>query len=119
MNAVLEQLVALPILVPLLAGAAMLLTVEARRAVLTYSIARYDRPGQPFHSLLQFLSMGVNGAFLTGDLFNLFVFVEILLAASYGLALRGVGATRVRLGLHYLVVNITASLLFLVGFAMI
>jgi multicomponent K+:H+ antiporter subunit D len=88
-------------------------------AVLTYSIARYDRPGQPFHSLLQFLSMGVNGAFLTGDLFNLFVFVEILLAASYGLALRGVGATRVGMGLHYLVVNIMASLLFLVGVAMI
>jgi len=88
-------------------------------AVLTYSIARWDRPGQPFHSLLQFLSMGVNGAFLTGDLFDLFVFVEILLAASYGLALRGVGATRVGMGLHYLVVNIISSMLFLVGVAMI
>jgi multicomponent K+:H+ antiporter subunit D len=88
-------------------------------AVLVYSIARWDRPGQPFHSLLQFLSMGVNGAFLTGDLFNLFVFVEILLAASYGLALRGVGPTRVGMGLHYLVVNIMASLLFLIGVAMI
>ena len=88
-------------------------------AVLTYSVARWDRPGQPFHSLLQFLMMGVNGAFLTGDLFNLFVFVEILLAASYGLELRGVGATRVGMGLHYLVVNILASVLFLVGVAMI
>jgi len=42
-----------------------------------------------------------------------------LLAASYGLALRGVGATRVGMGLHYLVVNIMASLLFLIGVAMI
>jgi len=100
---------------------AVMLTLQAvlGLAVLTYSIARWDRPGQPFHSLLQFLSMGVNGAFLTGDLFNLFVFVEILLAASYGLALRGVGATRVGMGLHYLVVNIMSSLLFLVGVAMI
>ena len=71
---------------------------RARARVLVYSVARWDRPGQPFHSLLQFLMMGLNGAFLTGDLFNLFVFVEILLAASYGLMLRGAGATRVAHG---------------------
>ena len=63
--------------------------------------------------------MGLNGAFLTGDLFNLFVFFEVLLAASYGLALRGVGTTRVRAGLHYIVVNLAASLLFLIGVALI
>jgi multicomponent K+:H+ antiporter subunit D len=100
---------------------AVMLALEAvlALAVLLYSVARWDRPGQPFHSLLQFLMMGLNGAFLTGDLFNLFVFVEILLAASYGLVLRGVGATRVGMGLHYLVVNIVASALFLIGVAMI
>ncbi len=100
---------------------AVMLTLEATLAlaVLAYSVARWDKPGQPFHSLMQFLMMGLNGAFLTGDLFNLFVFVEILLAASYGLMLRGVGATRVGMGLHYLVVNIVASVLFLVGVAMI
>lgn len=100
---------------------AVMLALEAVLgfAVLLYSVARWDRPGQPFHSLLQFLMMGLNGAFLTGDLFNLFVFVEILLAASYGLVLRGVGSVRVGMGLHYLVVNIVASLLFLIGVAMI
>ncbi len=100
---------------------AVMLTLEAvlSLAVLSYSVARWDRPGQPFHSLLQVLMMGLNGAFLTGDLFNLFVFVEILLAASYGLMLRQAGATRVGMGLHYLVVNILASVLFLVGVAMI
>ena len=100
---------------------AVMVTLSAVLAftVLVYSAARWDRPGQPFHSLLQFLMMGLNGAFLTGDLFNLFVFVEVLLAASYGLALRGVGTTRVRAGLHYIVVNLAASLLFLIGVALI
>ena len=59
--------------------------------------------------------MGVNGAFLTGDIFNLFVFFEVFLAASYGLALHGAGAARVRASLHYISVNLTASLLFLIG----
>jgi multicomponent K+:H+ antiporter subunit D len=61
----------------------------------------------------------VNGAFLTGDLFNLFVFFEVMLAASYGLALHGSGTARVRAGLHYLVVNLLASLLFLVGVSVV
>jgi multicomponent K+:H+ antiporter subunit D len=88
-------------------------------AALTYSVARWDRPGQAFHSLFQFLMMGVNGAFLTGDLFNLFVFFEILLGASYGLTLRGLGTRRVRRGLSYIVVNLASSFLFLLGVALI
>jgi len=88
-------------------------------ATLVYSIAYWDRPAQPFHSLYQLLMMGLNGAFLTGDLFNLFVFFEVLLAASYGLALRGVGALRVRNALHYIAVNLVASVLFLLGIAVI
>ena len=63
-----------------------------------------------FHSLFQFLLMGLNGAFLTGDLFNLFVFFEVLLASSYGLLLHGSGPARVKAGLHYIVVNLIASL---------
>jgi multicomponent K+:H+ antiporter subunit D len=100
---------------------AVMLTLGAivALATLVYSVARWDRPGQPFHSLFQFLTMGLNGAFLTGDLFNLFVFFEILLAASYGLLLRGGGATRVKLSLHYIAVNLTASFLFLIGVALI
>jgi multicomponent K+:H+ antiporter subunit D len=100
---------------------AVMLTLGAIVALATivYSVARWDRPGQPFHSLFQFLTMGLNGAFLTGDLFNLFVFFEILLASSYGLLLRGGGALRVKLSLHYIAVNLVASFLFLIGVALI
>lgn len=99
---------------------AMMLTLAAvvGLAALIHSLA-LARPGQPFHSLLQFLMMGLNGAFLTGDLFTLFVFFEVLLAASYGLALRGAGAPRVRAALHYIAVNLVASFLFLLGVALI
>lgn len=82
---------------------------------LLYSLARWHRAAPRFHALLQFLLMGVNGAFLTGDLFNLFVFFEVLLAASFGLALHGSGIERVRANLHYVAVNLAASLLFLIG----
>jgi multicomponent K+:H+ antiporter subunit D len=100
---------------------AVMLTLGAivSLSTLVYSIARWDLPGQPFHSLFQFMAMGLNGAFLTGDLFNLFVFFEILLAASYGLLLRGAGGARVKHGLHYIAVNLAASLLFLIGVALI
>ncbi len=88
-------------------------------AALTFSLARWDRVGPHFHSLFQFLLMGLNGAFLTGDLFNLFVFFEVLLAASYGLVLHGTGVLRVRAGLHYIAINLAASLLFLIGVALL
>lgn len=84
-----------------------------------YSTSRWDRAGVHFHPLLQLQLMGLNGAFLTGDLFNLFVFFEVMLAASYGLLLHGSGRLRVQAGLHYLAINLAASSLFLVGAALL
>ncbi|MDH2326251.1 monovalent cation/H+ antiporter subunit D [Cereibacter sp. SYSU M97828] len=86
---------------------------------LIYASAAWQGRGQHFHSLFMFMMMGVNGAFLTGDLFNLFVFFEIMLAASYGLMLHGSGAARVRSGMHYIAINLMASLFFLIGVATI
>ena len=102
-----------------LAALMLLLTSLLASAAVVFSLARWHRVGVLFHPLFQFLLMGVNGAFLTGDLFNLFVFFEILLAASYGLALHGSGSARVMAGLHYIVVNLAASLLFLIGVSLI
>ncbi len=102
-----------------LSAVLVLLAAVLGVASLAFSLARWQRAGPRFHSLVQFLLMGVNGAFLTGDLFNLFVFFEVFLAASYGLALHGSGGVRVRAGLHYITVNLAASLLFLVGVALI
>lgn len=82
--------------------------------VLVYAIATgWDRLGRHFHALFQFQLMGLSGAFLTGDLFNLFVFFEVLLIASYGLLIHSGGAFRLRVGVQYVVYNLLGSTLFL------
>ena len=88
-------------------------------ATVLFSAARWHRAGVHFHPLFQFQLMGLAGAFLTADLFNLFVFFEILLAASYGLLLHGSGRPRVAAGLHYIAINLAASSLFLIGVSML
>lgn len=97
----------------------LVLTAVLGAATWVYSTARWDRSGVHFHPLFQFQLMGLNGAFLTGDLFNLFVFFEVLLAASYGLMLHGSGKARVAAGMHYIVVNLVASFLLLISIALI
>ncbi|BAV66163.1 monovalent cation/H+ antiporter subunit D [Sphingobium cloacae] len=97
----------------------LLLTNVLGFTSLFYALARWDRSGPRFHALFLLLLMGVNGAFLTGDIFNLFVFFEVLLAASYGLILHGSGTERTSASLHYITINIAASLLFLIGVALI
>jgi len=100
---------------------AMMLVLSSVLAIpaLAFSVGRWQKAGPHFHTLFLFLLMGLNGAFLTGDLFNLFVFFEVMLAASYGLALHGSGTQRVRAGMHYIAINLAASLLFLIGVALI
>ena len=100
---------------------ALMLTLSAviATAALVFSYRRWSRSGVHFHSLFQFLLAGINGAFITGDLFNLFVFFEIMLAASYGLLLLGLQPNRVRASMQYVVVNLLASSFFLIGVALI
>src|SRR5690606_25525037 len=82
-----------------LAALMLLVTAVLAGAAVLYAVRGDDLLGPNFHALFQFQLMGINGAFLTGDLFNLFVFFEILLIASYVLLLHGTGSARVRSGL--------------------
>lgn len=97
----------------------LLLTSILALAALVFSLAKWHAVGAHFHSLFQLLLAGVNGALLTGDLFNLFVFFEVMLAASYGLLLHGTGTLRVKSGLHYIAVNLVAALFFLIGVSLV
>ena len=97
-----------------LAAIMLLLTGILALAGQLYAIGSgWDRKGSHFHALWMFQLMGVNGAFLTGDAFNLFVFFEILLIASYGLMIHGGGAMRLRAGVQYISYNLVGSALFL------
>ena len=78
-----------------------------------------DRRGRYFHPFFQMQIAGLNGAFLTGDLFNLFVFFEVLLIASYGLLVHGGGPARARAGMHYVVLNLVGSIIFLIALGLL
>lgn len=92
----------------------VLLTAVLALPVVLYAIGSgWDERGRHFHPLFQFQLMGVCGAFLTGDAFNLFVFFEVLLIASYGLMTHGGGAVRLKAGVQYVTYNLLGSTLFL------
>ncbi|MCX7692143.1 MAG: monovalent cation/H+ antiporter subunit D [Tepidimonas taiwanensis] len=102
-----------------LAALMVLLTHWVALPVLWYACGGWDTRGRHFHAIFHFQLMGLGGAFVTGDLFNLFVFFEVLLIASYVLLLHGQGRERLRMGVHYVVLNLTASALFLIGLAIV
>ena len=96
-----------------LAAVMVLITALLAANVALVTVRGADHAGRYFQVLFQLQLFGLNGAFLTGDLFNLFVFFEVLLIASYGLLLHGGGRDRTRAGLHYVVLNLIGSTLFL------
>ncbi len=96
---------------------AILLTLTAlvSLAVLPFAIATIDlhRERMAFYPLFLVLVMGVNGAFLTGDFFNLYVFFEVLLMASFVLLTIGGQPAQTHSGIRYVVLNLLGSLVFL------
>lgn len=101
--------------------AALMLVLTAVLALFChlYAIGGADEGNRQFHALFLFQLMGLNIAFLTGDLFNLFVAFEVLLIASYGLLMHGGGTVRTVPGLHYVVLNLVGSAVFLISVGMI
>ncbi|MBJ7539274.1 monovalent cation/H+ antiporter subunit D [Marinomonas transparens] len=93
----------------------VLLTSFLAFSVMLYAIAGKDKGGAYFHPLFMFQIMGINGAFLTGDIFNLFVFFEILLIASYALLIHAGGKQKTQAAMHYVILNLIGSSLFLFG----
>lgn len=100
---------------------ALLVTVTAVLvlASLAFAFATGDDARRMFTALVMFLSAGVYGAYLTGDLFNLFVFIEVMLAPSYVLVVLSGARRRVAAGGVYLTVSLLASTIFLVGVGLI
>ena len=88
-------------------------------AVLVFAIGqpRCDLDQPVFHPVYLVMAAGVSLSFLTGDLFNLFVAYEITLAASYVLLTLGGRREQVRSGMTYIIINVVASTLFVVGIA--
>ena len=107
--------------------AALMLTISSAvtLCVLVYSLAQGFADGEEstplaiFHPTYLVLSAGVANAFLSGDLFNLYVGFEILLAASYVLLTLGGTPERIRAGTIYVVVSLVSSMIFLLAIALV
>ncbi|MCW2616233.1 MAG: NADH/Ubiquinone/plastoquinone [Frankiales bacterium] len=105
---------------------ALLLLVSATvlLAVLLYAIGQGVADGRRsplavFHPCYLVLAAGISMAFLTGDLFNLFVAFEVMLVASYVLITLDGGAAQVRAGMTYVVVSLLASVLFVTAIGLV
>ncbi|WP_108259685.1 Na+/H+ antiporter subunit D [Mangrovicoccus ximenensis] len=101
----------------LLSAVMVLITAVIALAVSVYALsdidARLERLG--YHALFNMLIAGVCGAFVTGDLFNLYVWFEVMLIASFGLLVLGGGRAQIDGGVKYMTLNLVSTALFLTG----
>jgi multicomponent Na+:H+ antiporter subunit D len=90
-------------------------------AVMVYAIGQADEEHNhdSFHPLYLVLAAGVSASFITGDLFNLFVAFEMMLAASYVLITLGGRREQVRSGMSYVVISLVASTFFITVLALL
>ncbi len=102
-----------------LAALGVMVTSILAAAALLYASAGFDQKGRHFHAIFQLQLVGINGAFLTGDVFNLFVFFEVMLLASYILLAHGGGLNKSRAGFAYATLNLAGSAVFLIALGLV
>lgn len=100
----------------MLSGAMVVITGLIAVAVGVYGLVdgAQERENAFYHPLYQGLLLGVTGAFLTGDLFNLYVWFEVMLIASFGLLASGGHRAQLDAGVKYVALNLVVTTLFLV-----
>ena len=105
----------------LLSAVMVLITAITGLAVAVYALADIDhrREVLGYHALFQILLAGVCGAFLTGDIFNLYVWFEVMLIASFGLLVLGGDKTQLDGGIKYVTLNLVSTVMFLSGIALL
>lgn len=109
------------IVIDRLSAAMVAITGVIGLATVVYGRVRDDDPaaGRDFHLFVQGLLVGVCGAFVTADLFNLYVWFEVLLMGSFALIVLGGGRRRLAGTINYVVLNLVATLLFLLSAGMV
>ncbi|WP_322892392.1 MULTISPECIES: Na+/H+ antiporter subunit D [unclassified Yoonia] len=105
----------------LLSAVMVLITAITALAVAIYALSDVDmRHGRlGYHALFQILIAGVTGAFLTGDLFNMYVWFEVMLIASFGLLIINGGKEQIDAGVKYVALNLISTILFLTGIGLL
>lgn len=104
-----------------LSAVMVLITAITALAVSTYAAAEISERQAylGYHALFQVLIAGVCGAFLTGDLFNLYVWFEVMLIASFGLLILGGRKAQIDAGIRYVSMNLVSTIFFLSGIGLL
>lgn len=105
----------------LLSAIMVVITAIMGFAVAVYSLADIDktRESYGYYPLLHLLLMGVNGTFLTGDIFNMYVWFEVMLISSFVLLALGNEKTQMEGAIKYVIINIISSSFLLIGIALL
>ena len=105
----------------LLSAVMVLITAIIALAVSIYALADVDQKMEAlgYHALFNVLIAGVTGAFITGDLFNLYVWFEVMLISSFGLLVLGGRPEQIDGGVKYVALNLVSTILFLTGIGLL
>jgi multicomponent Na+:H+ antiporter subunit D len=104
-----------------LSAVMLMITAVVNLSVTIYSKEDIDASliGAGFYCLFQILFCGICGSFLTGDIFNLYVWFEVMLMASFGLLVLGQSKPQLDSGVKYVTINLLSTLLFLAGIGLL